>query len=174
VLLRAREAAEGGDSTALPPFVLLPALGDPDVTYQWSEDGEPEPGTESVGWSMTSGCRVNFGQHDDGGYLFHLSLFGDVLKRGVEQRTVTAEQMRSFARQLLALLPPEGGDAPGYFVGPDAFDDTVLWRGTGPDDPTCRVVASKGELDGLDRVLWSAAVKQLTGQDAPDTAGGAR
>jgi hypothetical protein len=125
--------AEAGDKP-LPPFVLRPVLHDPDVTYQWDEDGEPVPGTDVVGWDMTSGCRVNFGQHDAGGYLFHLSLFGDVLKRGVEQRTVTAEQVQSFARQLLALLPAEAdvdpdpewiADGAEFGTGANAGDSTA-------------------------------------------------
>lgn len=88
----------------LPPFELKLAIADPQTLCEADEDGVPYLGQNSVGWDMSFGCRLNFNQVA-GGLEFLLSISDWTQKRGVERRTVTPEQVRSFAEQLLALLP---------------------------------------------------------------------
>lgn len=99
---RSVSSPEGGEPTPLPPFVLGPAMGDPSTEDEEDEDGQPLPGTNWVGWDMSWGCRINFGQRD-GDLLFTLSISDMAQKRGVEQKTVTPRQLRQFARKLADL-----------------------------------------------------------------------
>lgn len=89
-------------ATPLPPFVLGPVTREADTTFQNDEDGDPIPGTLSIGWDMSWGCRLNFGQCN-GDLLFTLSISDMAQKRGIEQKTVTADQLRDFANKLISI-----------------------------------------------------------------------
>lgn len=87
-----------------------PAYGNPELgpdTYD--EDGEPHD--FGVGWDLSWGCKVSIG-YDDGQLHATVSMSDADQRAGISVRSVTAEQVRAYAHQLLALVYGAPGDEP--------------------------------------------------------------
>lgn len=111
-----------------------PAYGDPLTSVEYDEDGEPEPGTDAVGWSMAFGCRQTFRREGDG-FLYFLSVFDETARKNCEHRAVTPEQVLSYAHQLIALVGPTQSTEPSFHGLPE--DKSMGTQSE--DDPTVMV-----------------------------------
>lgn len=78
-----------------------PVSADPDVQYEYDEDGNAyDP---SVGWDLSFGCRSTVG-FQDGQLVAVVHTSDEDKRRGFTRRAVTREQVADYARKLLNLV----------------------------------------------------------------------
>ena len=96
----------------LPEFKLIPAYGNPVIDIEHDENDEEDPNTLAVRWALSWGFTLSVGADVEGEQLTMGASFSDsVSQRGTEQKIVTRDQIRDFAKALLRLieeLPPTG------------------------------------------------------------------
>ncbi|MEU6261864.1 hypothetical protein [Saccharopolyspora shandongensis] len=78
-----------------------PVYTNPDVYHEYDEDGQPYDPTAR--WSLSFGCTLSIGFEGDDLHLT-VSTSGHDQRTGTTKRTVTREQVRDYAHQLLALV----------------------------------------------------------------------
>lgn len=83
-----------------------PALRDPDCGPYVADDDDV-PFEHGVGWDVSEQCRVTFSPEAHG-FDVTVSTSGEEQEMGWTARSVTADQIRDFARKLLALVGDEG------------------------------------------------------------------
>lgn len=66
---------------------------------------------DGVGWDLSWGCRVSFGDDDPAGLVVAVSMSEEDQRKGITNRLATPEQVRRFARDLLALADAAEGRA---------------------------------------------------------------
>jgi hypothetical protein len=85
------------DALKTPPA----ALQDP-ITYYEGGD-EDDPRYPLVAWALNSSATISFA-FDEGGHTARVSVAGQTQSKGIALRSVTADQIRSYANQLLAMV----------------------------------------------------------------------
>jgi hypothetical protein len=87
---------------------LRPTFGDPDQTTEGWDEEYDRAINDSARWDLSWGCAVTIShQHAYGGHpecwSATVALSDSDARRGIVTRVVTQEQIRSYARHLLAL-----------------------------------------------------------------------
>lgn len=89
----------------------------------------------------------------------------DVLRSAAHDTSLSDDAFVMVSRALSGRDPLTGDETTDdplvYFVGPDGYGQTTLWRGHGGGDRRCVALVVKDELDATDPVLWPALLHGL-------------